>query len=182
MIRMFRARRLTAALAVGGVALLIPVAGLAASSGPPPPAATPRCGAGSTLVWASTLGGGFAGGEAYEVEVSNVGKRTCTLQGVPGLAAIASSGHLVGSKIPASSKGRLITLRAGATAHVSMEIFFGGAVCAHPVKATAFFYLPGQRAGKSTGLSAQACAGHRGGGVLAAEAIAGGVGVPLYTD
>src|SRR5262252_6554285 len=79
--------------------------------------AAPRCGIahpalpGGAFVWAASIGDGFAGGAGFEVEITNVGLHPCTVQGVPGVAAVSNNGHLVGARVPGSPKGPLITLQ-----------------------------------------------------------------------
>jgi hypothetical protein len=171
-------------------AILLPAAALAAPGQGAithAPSAVPKCGVampalrGGAFVWSGNPGDGFAGGVAYELEVTNTGRHSCTVKGVPGLAAF-HNGHIVGSKIPSSSKGPLIVLGPFGTAHINFTIFDAGALCAHPVSAQMFVYLPGQSRGSDTFLSGQACPGKAGGGVLGAESITKGVGIPLYTN
>jgi Protein of unknown function (DUF4232) len=187
----FAARKAIAAAAIAGAVILLPAAALASpghgvtSHGQ---AAPPKCGVampslrGGAFVWSANPGDGFAGGVAYELEVTNTGRHTCTLKGVPGLAAI-HDGHLVGSKIPASPKGRRVVLRPFQTAHINLTVHDAGAACpaAHSVSAQVVVYLPGQSRSSDTFLTAQACPGKPGGAVLSAGAITAGVGIPLYT-
>jgi hypothetical protein len=98
----------------------------------------------------------------------------------PHLLAKASNGHLIGGKLPASGRGPLVTLKPGATAHFSLIIHEACAVCAHPVDGNVVIYLPGQRQAQNGWLSARACPGLRGGGVLSPGTIRPGTGVPLY--
>ncbi len=184
-------RRLAAAVAVAGAALLIPATALAAApdSATPlarPAAAAPTCSyprpafPGGAFVWSGNPGDGFAGGQGFEVEITNVGKKTCSLRGVPGVAAFnTTNGKLVGTKIPASSKGPLVTLKPGETAHVGFTIHIP-AMCTKPVNAEAVVYLPGQKQGQDTYLGGPACPGFPGGGVLSPTAIEPGTGIPLY--
>ena len=174
---------------VACAAILLPAAALAApghGATKHGQAVRPKCGVampnlrGGAFVWSGNPGNGFAGGVAYELEVTNTGRHPCTVKGVPGLAAIRN-GHLVGSKIPASSAGPLVVLKPFETAHINLTIYDGGAVCAHPVSAQVVVYLPGQARASDTFLTALACRGKPGGGVLSAEAITVGVGIPLYT-
>jgi len=181
---------LTAAVAIAGAAILLsPVALASTSHGAAPrhPAATaPACGnahpalPGGAFVWASSPGDGFAGGNAYVMEITNVGRHACTLRGVPG-AAVQSNGHLIGGKLPASGKGPLVTLKPGATAHFSLRIFEALAVCAHPVTGNLVIYLPGQRQAQNGWQTVRACRGLRGGGVLSPDTIRPGTGIPLYS-
>jgi hypothetical protein len=138
---------------------------------------------GGAFVWSGNPGDGFAGGVSYEVEITNTGRHPCSVRGVPGLAAIASNGHFVGSKIPASGVGPLIVLGPFATAHINLVVHDAGAVCAHPVTARAVVFLPGQRRGQDTFLAPfPACPGKPGGGVLHSSAIMAGVGIALFSS
>src|SRR5580692_4812287 len=124
-------RLLTPALAITAAAVLVPSLALASAShsaaARPAGAAAPACVnahpalPGGAFVWAALPGDGFAGGVGYIMEITNRGRRACSLRGVPG-AAVQGSGHLIGSKIPASGKGPLITLKPGATAYFSLII------------------------------------------------------------
>ena len=180
---------LAAALAVAGAAILLAPMALASTSrsaAPRHPAVTaPACGnahpalPGGAFVWATLPGDGFAGGVGYVMEITNEGRHACSLRGIPG-AAVQSNGHLIGSKLPASGQGPLVTLQPGATAHFSLSIHIARAVCAHPVNGNVLIYLPGQRQAQNGWLDALACPGQRGGGVLSPDTIHPGTGVPLY--
>jgi len=99
--------------------------------------AAPRCGIahpalpGGAFVRSSSIGDEFAGGAGYEVGITNVGHHPCTLKGVPGVAAVRN-GHIVGTRVPGSSLGSLITLQPRATAHADLTVHNAGAICAHP--------------------------------------------------
>ena len=189
------ARRLAVGTAVACVAVVVPAAALAASAGQARPAhravaaAVKPCvnahpaAKGGAFVWSANPGDGFAGGVSYELEITNVGTRACSLRGVPALAAVLSNGHLAGGKpVAGSSKGPLVVLAPRATAHVGLTAYDAGAVCAHPVKGAIVVYLPGQSRSQSTYLTAPdgVCPSLPGGGVLRAIAIAAGTGIPLY--
>jgi hypothetical protein len=183
-------RRLTAGVAVASAAILLPAAALAASASQNAPTRrsvplAPRCAAarpalpGGAFVWSANPGDGFAGGSAYELEVTNTGHRYCTVRGTPG-AAFESGGHRVGGRLPASARGPLITLAPGATAHFRLTVYEAGAICAKPVTAEIVIYLPGQSKGQMAWLTAAACRGKRGGGVLRTGVLKRGTGIPLY--
>jgi len=150
--------------------------------------AASRCGIahpalpGGAFVWASSIGDGWAGGAGFEVEISNVGLHPCTLQGVPGVAAVRRNGHIVGTRVPGSPDGPLITLQPGAIAHLGLRVADAGALCAHPVSAKVVLYLSGHKTGQDTFLTAQACPGRPGGGVLGVSVIKAGTGIPLYQN
>ena len=150
--------------------------------------AAPRCGIahpaipGGAFVWAADSGDGFAGGYGREVEINNVGLRPCTVQGVPGVAAVSSNGHLVGARVPGSPNGPLITLQPGATAHVILIVHDALALCADPVTAKVVLYLSGHKTGQDTFLTVPACPGKPGGGVLGVSVIKAGTGIPFYDN
>jgi len=184
-------RRLTVSFAVAGMAILLPAGALAASQHSSVPAShaaapVPRCGIahpalpGGAFVWSANPGDGFAGGAGYELEITNTGQHACSLRGVPGVAAVLSNGHLVGSRVPGSGKGPLVTLKPRATAHVGLTVHDAGAVCARPVTASVVIYLSGHRQGQNASMSVEACPGKPGGGVLSVGAIQPGTGIPLY--
>jgi hypothetical protein len=160
----------------------------APSQAPAASSAAPRCGIahpalpGGAFVWASSIGDGFAGGAGLEAEITNVGLHPCTLQGVPGVAAVDSNGHLVGTRVPGSPYGPLITLQPRATAHVGLTVHDALALCAHPVSAKVVLYLSGHKTRQDTFLTAPACPGKPGGGVLAVSVIKAGTGIPLYDN
>ena len=183
-------RHLTVALAIAGAAILLPSMALASPSRDAASAhaavAPPVCGnahpalPGGAFVWASLPGDGFAGGVGYVMEITNEGRRDCSLRGVPGAAVLGGNGHPIGSKLPASGRGPLVTLKPGATAHFLLTIHIAGAVCAHPVDGQVLIYLPGQHQAQNAWQGAPACPGLRGGGVLSPGPIQPGTGIPDY--
>ena len=185
-------KSLTTALAIAGAAIVLAPTALASTSGRAAlhhvaEVTAPACGnahpalPGGAFVWATLPGDGFAGGVGYVMEITNTGRRACTLRGVPGAAVQGSSGHLIGSKVPASGKGPLITLKPGATAYFSLIIHDAGAVCSHPVNGQVVIYLPGQQQAQDGWLDARACPGRSGGEILSPGTIHAGTGVPFYS-
>lgn len=187
--------RLAVLAGVACAVALLPAAALAASPGRGAAAThgtpvLPKCEvangvhpAPGAFVWSGNPGDGFAGGTGYELEVTNIGKHPCTLQGVPGLAAFGTNGKLVGSKKPASTTGPLVVLGPSQTAHINLTVYDAGNVCPrHSVPAGFYVYLPGQKLVSDTFLTGQACPGGPAGGVLSASAITVGVGIPLHTS
>ena len=150
--------------------------------------AAPGCGIahpalpGGAFVWAPDIGDGFAGGAGLVAEITNVGLRPCSVQGVPGVAAVGSNGQLVGTRVPGSPKGPLITLHPRATAHVILIVHDALALCADPVSAKVVLYLSGHNTGQDTFLTVPACPGKPGGGVLGVSVIRAGTGIPLYDN
>lgn len=179
-------RPLTATLAISAAAIAIALAPMAMASGSAAAPIPPACGNAQpalpdgAFVWGSSLGDGFAGGVGYVLEITNEGRRACSLRGAPG-AAVDSSGHLIGGKVPASGKNPLVTLKPGATAYFILIIHDASAVCTHPVNGTVLVYLPGQRQAQDGGLSAQACPGLPISRLVSPGTIHPGTGVPLYS-
>jgi len=143
-------------------------------------AASPSCSAADTQIWLGVgEGGGFAGGYGLPLEFSNIGGRTCTLHGYPGVSAYRGALRQVG---PAALRIRephaLVTLVPGATAHAFLRIADWGALCSSPVSADGLkVYAPNQRASKTISTPVAVCA-HR--AVLAVGAVHPGVGIPGY--
>ena len=171
-----RSRRLAVGIAVASVAIVVPVAAMAASAAsgsPARPAAVPRCVnarpalPGGAFVWLAEPGNGYAGGTGFQLEITNTGRHACALRGVPRVAAVRN-GHLVGAPVP-GSRGPLVTLRPGATAHLPLNVADWSAVCPgqHPVTAGVAVYLPGQARAQSAWMTAKVCRHRPGGGVLA---------------
>jgi hypothetical protein len=198
-LRTLSPRQLAGAAGLACAAALIPVAALAVSTASPAAAGTAahraaavalaRCGIahpalpGGAFVWSGNPGDGFAGGQSYELEITNTGHHACTLRGVPAVAAVLNDGRLIGKRVPGSRKGPLVTLRPGATAHVSLVVNDAGALCpaSNQVIANVVVYLPGQTKAQPTFMTAQVCRGKPGGGVLHISGlIHAGTGIPLY--
>lgn len=185
-------RWIAAAVTVACAAMALPVTTALAATRAPGQAtrrlsAAPRCGIahpalpGGAFVWSSSIGDGFVGGAGFEVEITNVGHHPCTLQGVPGVAAVGRNGRIVGTRVPGSPHGPLITLQPRATAHVGLTVHEAGAICpAHLVSAEVVLYLSGHKTGQGTFLAVRACPGKPGGGVLSVSVIKAGTGIPLY--
>jgi len=139
------------------------------------------CSAADTQIWLGVgEGGGFAGGYGLPLEFSNIGHRTCTLYGYPGVSAYRGALRQVG---PAALRMRephaVVTLAPRATAFAFLRITDTGAVCGrNAVSADGLkVYAPGQRAAKTISTPVTVCA-HQ--AVLAVGAVRAGVGIPGY--
>jgi len=85
-----------AAAAALAAALITPAAAM--SSRPLAAATAPRCSAADLEVWvAADQSNGAAGTVSYPLEFTNISTHTCTLFGHPGVSAVSSSGHQLGS-------------------------------------------------------------------------------------
>jgi uncharacterized protein DUF4232 len=86
--------------------------------------ALPNCAASELGVWvAADYGQGATGSTFIPLEFTNVGSRTCTLQGYPGVAALGRNLNQLG---PAATRNHLITpstvtLAPGQTAHAVLQ-------------------------------------------------------------
>jgi hypothetical protein len=125
-------RRFLAGAVTASAAVLIPTIALAASARSDTPtsttastaAAAPRCVRAQLTAWLGIPGGGYAGGTGYQLEISNISHRTCTLYGYPGVSALGPGSHQLGSAAGRNSLNtpRLVTLRPRETAHVLLTI------------------------------------------------------------
>jgi hypothetical protein len=183
-------RRLSAAIAIAGTAVLIPTVALAAAgqpatSGPAttPAAAAARCPAGALTDWIGVPGSGAAGSVYYVLEISNTSAHTCTLYGFPGVSAITARGRQLGSMAQRSGSypERLLTLRPQSTVHVILQITdvhnFTASAC-HPAVAWGLrVYAPGAYLSSTIAFPSLACS-RRGPSYLTVSTTLAGVGIP----
>ncbi len=158
------ARHLAAAAAIVGSAILFPAVALAASGGTTAPqSAVHRCLADQLTAWLGEPGSQTAGSTYYQLEISNISGRTCTLYGFPGVSAVRSAMQQEGSpasRVPGHAED-LLTLAPGSTVHVILQITdvynFGPSAC-HPVRAFGLrVYAPGDYSWHLVGLNFEAC-------------------------
>ncbi|MGH3153021.1 MAG: DUF4232 domain-containing protein [Streptosporangiaceae bacterium] len=181
------ARRLAAAIAIVGTAVLLPSAALAASSGtaaPQAPAAG-RCLTSELTAWIGWPGNGTAGSTFYQLEISNISGRTCTLYGYPGVSAMRNGGQ-IGSPADRSTShpDSLVTLRPGATAHVILQVtdvgVYGPSVCHMEQAFSLRVYAPGDYGWHQVPLTFNACA-NQGPIFLRVSTTLAGTGIPGYS-
>jgi hypothetical protein len=149
MTRNSRNRWRMAATGIACAMIFTPAAALAAPTHPAAPqAAAPGCPTSDLKVWVGTPGIAGAGSTGYELELSNISHRTCTLLGYPGVSAVADGSFQQLGSPAARDPGhptRLVTLGPGATAHVQLRIVNVGmyppAVC-HPAAAIGLKVYP----------------------------------------
>jgi hypothetical protein len=192
-------RRAVAAAAFATAAILLPAVALASSAGTAAPkagaaaktaaasqaAATSRCARSQLTSWLGIPGGATAGSTYYQLEISNISGRSCTLYGYPGVSA-TRSGHQVGSaaKRVSSHPPTLLTLAPGSTVHVILQIAdvynFPKSAC-HPTKASGLrVYAPGDFSSMQFPFSFAAC-GKKGPIFLHVSATIGGTGIAGYS-
>ncbi len=172
-----------AALACG--AILLPTVSLVLSAASASPAAVPRCAAATTEVWAASLGDGTAGTTYFELELSNVGSRTCTLRGAPQVWAVGKTGHEIG--LSASHRGfsspSMVTLQTGATSHAVLGVVDPYVLCNGPGLATAGLAVvpPGQARDQAQEVESFPLAVCPHQSSLNISPVHSGTGIPRYT-
>jgi hypothetical protein len=156
--------RRTAVAVASAAIVLLPVALAAASQAASTAAsAVPKCPTTHLRVWLGIPGSSASGMTAYELELSNISTRTCTLFGFPGVSAIGLNGHQLGSSAVRdhSDLMRPVTLHPAATAHVFLRIFdvtrFPPSAC-RPANAVALrVFPPNDRTAAVVPFSFKAC-------------------------
>jgi Protein of unknown function (DUF4232) len=193
-------RRVVAAAAFASAAILLPAVALASSAGSAAPktvaatktaaapktAATSRCARSQLTSWLGIPGNGTAGSTYYQLEISNISGRSCTLYGYPGVSAIRG-GHQVGraaSRV-ASHPSTLLTLVPGSTVHVILQIVdvynFPPNTC-RPTTASALrVYAPGDYASMQFPFTFKACS-KKAHVFMYVSASIGGTGIPGYSS
>ena len=149
--RLPRAALVTLALlpGLGGASM-----GVGASTGAATSAGIARCSTAGLVVWLNTEGNGAAGSTYYNLELTNLSGRTCTVFGYPGVSAVTLGGRQLGS---AASRDPVhapstVALASGASAAVVLRIVDAGnfprAACSPTTAAGLRVYPPNQRVAK----------------------------------
>lgn len=188
------ARRGLAVLAAAAAPALALAAAVAAAPGAAAsPAASAsrmapaRCPASALRIWLGVPGDGYAGGAGYQLELSNISGRACTLYGYPGVSAIGPGGRQLGSAAgrDAVNPSRLVTLGRGATAHVLLlisDVYNFRAGACHPAGAVALrVYPPNDYAAQRVPFTFSACSS-AGPVYLHVSAAVAGTGIPGYSN
>ncbi|HST25361.1 MAG TPA: DUF4232 domain-containing protein [Gaiellaceae bacterium] len=125
--------------------------------------ATPPCATSGLVVWLNTQGNGAAGSIYYQLRLTNLSGRTCTLFGYPGVSAVDLAGHQLGSAARRNPAHRPqhVTLAPGATANVVLQVAEAGnfppSTCRQVTAAGLRVYPPNQTAAKIVPYPFQAC-------------------------
>jgi Protein of unknown function (DUF4232) len=189
----FALRRTMTVAAAVSAAIVLPAAALA-SAGPAGPARTAanstavaaasgRCLRSQLVAWLGLPRDGFANGQNfYDLEISNISTRTCTLYGYPGVAAVTASGKQIGSAAHRDGGFEaLVTLTPDGTAHATLFIDDKGdfpASRCHPTVASGLrVYAPGDYSSMVFPFSFPACA-RRGARYLSISTTVAGTGIP----
>ncbi len=155
--------RLLGLLGLGLAAMLASTGGSVAKASATSAAAPPPCAAAGLVVWLDTREGRAAGSVYYRLELTNLGARTCSLRGYPGVSAVDLSGRQLGSaagRNPAHAARRLLLApRATATAvlHVAQAANFSAARCRPTMAAGLRVYPPGQTVARVVPFPFPAC-------------------------
>jgi hypothetical protein len=159
--------RLARVGAMAMLALLLGLLNVALSVGPAGAATQarlPQCSTAGLVLWLDTQGSGAAGSTYYDLELTNLSGRPCTLFGYPGVSAVTLGGRQLGS---AASRDRVhapvsVALANDATATVVLQIVdvsnFPPADCSPTTAAGLRVYPPNQRAAKIVPYPFGACA------------------------
>ena len=186
-------RRTTlAGAAIACAAVLLPAvalasSGTAGSSAASKTAAASRCTRGDLTAWLGEPGDGTAGSTYYQLELSNISHRTCTLYGFPGVSALSGGGKQLGTaaKRSAGDPERVVTLAPRATTHVVLQItdtgVYSPSACKPATALSLRVYPPGAYNSIVVPFSFGACAKH-GPVFLHVTPVLAGTGIPGYSS
>jgi hypothetical protein len=150
-----------------------------ASAAPAAPA-VPKCHSGQMRVWTGSPGDGFAGGIAWQLEISNIGHQACRLFGYPGVSELNGSEHQVG--LPASHAGHAATvvIQPGGTSHVLLTIHDAEIICpGHAIHGTLLrVFAPNQFNSELTPFSTDVCPHAVN---MNVDAVHAGAGIPGFS-
>jgi hypothetical protein len=125
--------------------------------------AMPGCATSRLVIWLNTQGNGAAGSSYYNLELTNLSGRACSISGYPGVSAVNLAGRQVGA---AAARDRaqpphLLTLATGATATVLLRITdvanFPASSCRQVMAAGLRVYPPNQTGAKVVPFPFRAC-------------------------
>ncbi len=174
-----RTHRLVAAGISAGALLAGGGAALTATAASAAPAAPSRCISSNTTVWMASTADDSLGHSAWQVEVSNVGRHTCTLHGYPGVSVVNGRGNQVGRPAGHSGRTPTVTLAAGGTSHFVLIVADPFNVCRHPVHGSELkVFAPNQFNAEKTPFSVSVCPGKV---TLHVDAVHPGAGIPNHT-
>jgi hypothetical protein len=122
------------------------------------------CATAGLVVWIDTMGNGTAGSIYYDLELTNLSGKACSLTGYPGVSAVSLLGRQLGSAAARSTplSSAPVTLAAGATKTALLQIVeagnFPAASCAMTTAAGLRVYPPGATVSKVVPFPFSACA------------------------
>jgi hypothetical protein len=183
-----RMQRRVLAAAVGCAAILLPATALAAPGHGAATAATatPACKTSQLSVWMGIPGDSASGSSFFQLEMSNISSKTCTLFGFPGVSAVGLGGVQLGSAATRDhgDATKLVTLHRGDTAHAVLRIvdagFFPPSSC-HPKNAIGLkVFPPNTTSADTVGFKFKACQ-TKGPKFLSVRTTVTGTGIPLFS-
>jgi hypothetical protein len=190
----FALRHTVIAAATVSAAILLPTIALASSGSAAAPTGTAastaaaasgsgRCLRSQLVAWLGIPRDGFTNEyNFYDLEISNISDRTCTLYGYPGVSAVNARGRQIGSAaLRDGGFEALVTLTPDGTSHALVFIDYKGdftpSQC-HPTTAYGLrVYAPGDYASMEVPFSFPACA-KRGAPYLGVSTTVAGTGIP----
>jgi Protein of unknown function (DUF4232) len=141
-------RRVIAAAALAGAAILVPTVALASAGGGRAAPQVAQCTARNTYVWFADAQNGATGHLYYPVEFTNLGSRACYLYGFPGVQGLTGALKGIG---PAASRVSIaharVTVGKNQTVHATLEITNYGFIpgCKQVTGAGLGVYPPNQK-------------------------------------
>jgi hypothetical protein len=111
-----------------------------------------------------TTGNGAAGSVFYNLQLTNLSRRVCTVRGYPGVSAVTLAGSQIGpaASREASQRPRTVTLAPGASATAVVRIVqagdFSAAACRETTAAGLRVFPPGQRSSRLVPFPFRTCA------------------------
>jgi hypothetical protein len=152
------------ALAVAVCSIGAGASGIALATQPAAAASTTRCSTSGLVIWLNTEGNGTAGSVYYQLQLTNLSGRTCTLGGYPGISAVNLKGQSLGRAASRESgaKARTVTLANGATAMATLRMVQAGSFpsssCKQTMAAGLRVYPPNQTTAETVPFPFEACA------------------------
>ena len=125
--------------------------------------AAPPCATSQLVVWIDLPGNGTAGSTYYSLQFTNLGSRTCTLRGYPGVSAVDLAGRSLGGGAGRNSLQGVatVTLARGASRTAVLRVTDTGALpaagCREAAAAGIRVYPPGQTASRVVPFPFQSC-------------------------
>ena len=135
-----------------------------------------RCSTSGLVLWLNTAGNGAAGSIYYNLYLTNLSGRPCTLKGYPRVSAVNLAGHQIGAPAARETDKQpaLVTLGRGVTATAVLRIVqagnFPAARCGAVTAAGLRVFPPGQSTSKVVPFPFQACS-RAGTSVLAVRTV-----------
>jgi hypothetical protein len=138
-------------------------------------------------VWRADPGSGTTGSVYYELQFSNVSNSRCTLDGYPGVSAVAGNGRQLGSAAARDDRfaPAAVVLAPGATAHAVLRITdvsnYAPSTCQSTTATALKIYPPNTSTAAKLAFRFRACS-KSGPAYLTVRTVRPGTGVPDYSQ